>query len=90
MCKMPGQVWGRAVALRCSGASCFSRRAQEIKGTLKSHREVIHHLFVGNSPPNQIPLKLADVFVMIGTGSKNYGGSNFGLLHMNGLSPITL
>jgi len=25
----------------------------------KSHREVIFHLFAGNSPPNQIQLKLA-------------------------------
>jgi len=36
-----------------------ARRLDEKKDTTKSHREVIFHLFAGNSPHNQILPKLA-------------------------------
>jgi len=35
-----------------------SRRPDEKRDTTKSHREVIFYLFAGNSPLNQISLKL--------------------------------
>ena len=39
-------------------ARFFARRLDEKRDTTKSHREVIFHLFAGNSPLNQIQLKL--------------------------------
>jgi len=36
-----------------------SGEATKKRDTTKSHKEVIPHLVVGNSPPNQIQLKLA-------------------------------
>jgi len=38
---------------------CSVRLNEKKRDTKKSHREVIVHLFAGNSPPNQIQLKLA-------------------------------
>ena len=44
----------------CKSVQGFSsRRANEKRDTTKSHREVIFHLFAGNSPLKQIKLKLA-------------------------------
>ena len=60
---------------------CWTKK----RDTTKSHRQVIFHLFVGNrrNQPYQVWRRSVE-------GVQSYGGSNFGLLHRNGLSPITL
>jgi len=67
-----------------------------VNNTTESHREVIFHLFAGNSPLSQIQLKLASergprhnqpYQVWWRSDQRVH---SYGLLHRNGLSPITL
>ena len=45
--------------MRANPFTCFfARRLDEKRDTTKSHREVIFHLFAGNSPLNQILPKI--------------------------------